>query len=934
MRRPQRFMRRDVFLLMLLAAVAVSAPGTIPKIPHDLPLLWPEEQRSFLQDGPGLLLSESQIDTLINQDTVGREQFIAGFLAGDPIPETEVNELAEGIERRQQLVGEEFVSYLDVRAKLLFLHGQPDIRTVVDCAETFKPLEIWSYRDAPDSEAEDLSRHLIESAAERKAKRDQEQSLVERDRERERERERQRRARAAGLPSSYVYRKPPAPLGPAPDLTPEQLAEKFELERHRHLVVYRPKPDEGYRLWLPIDSKRQIYNQEMEYWLEQWEELRSRIRGGRRFDRFVCDYSLIVDMVTGIDGLFGFQPNRPKNAELQAYLVPPDDLTIWALNASQTPVKEIPRLEAAELDIYFPKRDGQRMVTQGVVTLPPEVELETFQEGETSELRLKIEGMLEREGKIFDEFRMRFQLPAPPEGVDVPVALVFDRKLRPGNDFIMRAKVIEEISGKEVLLSRGFRVPSTATEMDKPPIPEEVLTAIGKSLDSQRIPGYDSLVVVPPESDVVFGLWRAEALVTGTRIVKVAFLLDGKVQLTRRRPPFTAELRLSEFPTEQIVRVEGYDEAGEVVASDEVVLNQPRGELRVRIIEPPRGRTARGSVKARAEVVVPEEKNVTQVEFLVNDKLQVTIENPPWEAEVSVPPGEELVYMTVAATLNDGARAEDVRFLVAPDYIEEVDVNLIELYTTVTDKNGLLIRGLEKDEFKVWEDGRPQQIAKFELVEDLPLTLGITIDTSGSMFESLGEAQRAAIGFLESIITPRDRCFALAFADRPALLMQRTSDVGAVAEVLENLVANGSTSLHDAIVTSLYYYRGVRGRRALVLLSDGDDTSSSLEFEESLEYAKRSGVSVFAIGLRIGKADVGARRKLEKLASETGGRTFYIKEASELASVYKDIERELRSQYLVAYSSDQQSESGTYHEVEIKVRDGKLKARTIRGYYS
>ncbi len=929
--RNHRFWRRDVFLLLLLAAVTVAAPGKLTDIPYQLPLLWPEEQRSFLQDGPGLLLSAGQIETLVNQDAIGREEFIVRFLDGDPIPETEENELVEGIRLRRELVAKEFVSYLDVRAQLLFLHGEPDVRTVVDCAETFKPLEIWSYRDTPETEGTDLARRLIASDAERRAKQreEDEKRRGESARKREREREEDR----LGLSPYYRWR-PRRPKVERQDLTPEELAQKFELERHRHLVVYRDKRDEPYRLWLPIDSKRKIYNPEMEYWLDQWEELRSKIRGGRRFDRTICDYSLVIDMVTGVDGLFGFQPNRPKNAQLQAFLVPPDDLAGWALAASQTQVEETPRLEAGELEIFFPELDGLRMVTQGVVTLPPEVELEAFEEGDTAELRLKIEGFVERGGKIFDEFRVRFQLPVPPEGVDIPVALVFDRKLRPGSEFLMRAKVIEEISGKELLLSRAFRVPSVPSAMERPPIPDAVLTAIGQNLDEQRIPGYDSLVLIPPESDVVFGLWRAEALVTGARIAKVAFFLDDKVQLTRRRPPFTAELRLSEYPTEQMVRAEGYDEAGEVVASDEVVLNQPHGELRVRILEPPRGRTASGSVKARAEVVVPEEKRVAQVEFLVNDKLQVTVEKPPWEAEVSVPPGEELVYMTVAATLNDGDRAEDVRFLVAPDFIEEVDVNLIELYTTVTDKNGLLIRGLEREEFKIWEDGRPQEIAKFELVEDLPLTLGITIDTSGSMFESLGEAQRAAVGFLENIITPRDRCFALAFADKPALLMQRTSDVGAVAEVLENLVANGSTSLHDAIVTSLYYYRGVRGRRALVLLSDGDDTSSSLEFDESLEYARRSGVSVFAIGLRIGKSEISARRKLEKLAEETGGRTFYIKDASELVHVYKDIERELRSQYLVAYNSDKQSDSGTYHEIEIKVRDGKLKARTIRGYYS
>ncbi len=924
MRRIYRPSRRVLLLILLLAAVTSAVPGTFSKVPYELPLLWPEDQRSFVQDGPGLLLSGAQIETLVNQDAIGREEFIVRFLANDPISETPENELLEGVRLRRALVAEEFVSYLDVRAQLLFLHGAPNYRTIVDCAETFNPLEIWSYT-APSGTK--LSRKLIPSEAERKAQ------VMEDAEEVEDEVERQRQLDRLGFaPSSYRRRALPSRIDI--DLTPEELAQRFELEQQRHLVVYRAKNDEPYRLWLPIDSKRGLYNPEMEYWLEQWEELRSRLRGGRRFDRTICDYSAIVDMVTGVDGLFGFQPNRPKNDELQAFLRPPDDLAAWAREAAATEVSATKVLEAANLEIQFPEMDGLRMLTRVVVTVPAEVEIEAFEEGDTAELRLKIEGNVERNGKVFDRFRVRFQLPAPEEGKPLPIALVFDRKLRAGQDFLLRAKVIEEISGKELLLSQGFRVPNKPIPIEEPPVPTERLIALGQDLDQKRIAGYDSLILIPPESEVVFGLWRAEVLVTGARIAKVAFFLDEAVQLTRRRPPFTAELRLSEYPTEQIVRVEGYDEDGEVVASDEVVLNQPRGELRVRILEPPRGRATHGTVKARAEVVVPEEKHVTQVEFRINDELQVTVDKPPWEAQVDVPPGQDLVYMTVVAELNDGARAEDVRFLVAPDYIEEVDVNLVELYTTVTDKSGLLIRGLEKEEFEIWEDGRPQEVAKFELVEDLPLTLGITIDTSGSMFESLGEAQRAAVGFLESIITPRDRCFALAFADKPALIMERTSDVGAVAAALNGLIADGSTSLHDAIVTSLYYYRGVRGRRALVLLSDGEDTSSSLEFEESLEYAKRSGVSVFTIGLGIGKTDIGVRRKLEKLAGETGGRTFYIKEATELSKVYEEIERELRSQYLVAYNSNQQGESGQYHEVEVKVRDGKLKARTIRGYYS
>ena len=103
------------------------------------------------------------------------------------------------------------------------------------------------------------------------------------------------------------------------------------------------------------------------------------------------------------------------------------------------------------------------------------------------------------------------------------------------------------------------------------------------------MPGVDSLVIVPPEDDVVLGLWRAEALVSGERISKVVFLVDGKPQLTAPQAPFQAEVRLAKYPTEQVVRAEGYDRPSELVAADEVVLNQPRGALEVRITAPKRG---------------------------------------------------------------------------------------------------------------------------------------------------------------------------------------------------------------------------------------------------------------------------------------------------------------------------------------------------------
>jgi len=846
---PRRF---SPFLLVLLT-VFLSLPvlGFVREVPFEPPLHWPEEHRAFFQDGPGWLLGDAEFERFLELDEDARGRFIAELLGRDPDPETPENELVEGIRNRRRLVTAEFLTYLDDRARLLFLHGAPNERETVDCPEVFKPLELWSY----------------------------------------------------GPPDAKHW-----------------------------LVLYRPAPETPWRLWLPVDSKRRLYNPEMEYWLEQWEELRGRLFG-RRFDRQICDLARRVDKVTGIDGLFGFEPDRPTTEWTAAHLAPPDDLAAWARQAAATePPGAPPLAETAEIEMFYPQREGLRLLAQALVRLPARTEVEPFVEGEKAEIRLSAEGLLERQGKIFSRFRLRFQLPVPEEGSEQPLALVVNRRLRPQQEFLLRLRLEEETSGRQLLLSHAVEVPAEPDAGASLTL-AEVLAAVGQDADEPEPSRRGDLVILPPESDVIFGLWRVEALVTGDRIEKVAFFLDDRQVLARNRPPYTAELRLATYPTEQVVRVEGYDDDDNLVASDEVVLNQPRGELQVRILEPEQGRTfAAGPAEVRAEVVVPEEKKVREVQFLVNEELQATLEQPPWDATVQVP-AEELVYLTVAAVLDDGSRAESVRFLRAPDYVEEIDVDLVELYTTVTDSSGRPVQGLAEEDFRVIENGRVQEIAKFQLVENLPLTLGIAIDTSGSMFESLGEAQRAATGFLENVITPRDRCFALSFDDRPRLLMPRTSDVGAVAARLEDLTSGGATSLHDAIVTSLYYYRGIRGRRALVLLSDGEDTSSTLEFSEALEYARRSGVAIYTIGLRIGIAQIGIRRKLDNLAQETGGRTFHIGEASELAGVYEEIERELRSQYLLAYNSSLPDDEAGFREVEVEVRGGKLKARTIRGYY-
>jgi len=825
------------------------------------PLSWPEEQRAFWQDGPGLLLTEEQRTSFLALDETGRAAFVRDFLDRDPVPETPENELREGIARRRRLAALEVETPLDVRARLLFLHGLPVAREVIDCG-VFKPLELWSYGATP--------------------------------------------------------------------------------ETARPLVLYRPGASEPFRLWVPMDSKKALYASEALRWVEDFDEMRLR---GKRVDRFFCPDSRKVDAATGVVGLRGVvvasvdkigpdgtvDPSKGKDyywarpKDRAAFLGPPADLAAWAREAAATRLPPaVGILETEHLDLDFPYREGQRLMARGVVAVQSAGLVTAEVEGKPR-VRLRVEGLIERGGQIFETFRVRYRVPVPADGGAIP--LVFEKALRPGQRFLLRLRIVDEGNEAQAVLAQSLEVPNDPVSRLGPQVAG---AAPGESLP----PGLgrrDSLLLLPPLGEVMISAWRAEAVVTGDRIQKVVFLVDGTPQLTRSQAPFSAEVRLDPFPREQVVRAEGYDAGGELVAADQVVLNQARGTFRVTLEEPRRGAHPTGTVTARADVAVPEEQKVESVEFKVNDATVARLTEPPWQTPIEVPPGDGTAWVSVTARLEDGTQAEDVRFLRSPNNLEEMDVDLVELYASVTDGSGHFLRGLEAKDFEVLEDGKPQTLSRFEVVETFPITLGFLIDTSTSMADSLVEAQRAAADLLSHLMTPRDRAFAVGFSTFPYVVISPTDDASGVAQALEGVKAMGRTSFYDALITGLYYFRNTKGQRALIVLTDGDDTASLSSWTQALEYTKRSGVVVYPIGLGIGVLSLNARSKLEALAQETGGRVFFIQHADELGTVYGQIEDELRSRYYLAFNSNRKEEATGFRPIEVKVHKGR--ARTARGYY-
>jgi Ca-activated chloride channel family protein len=831
--------QRAVFAALAgLAALALAAPLRAQGVED-------ERVRRFLEEGPSLLLPAAERAALAAADPAGRRDRVRAFLARDPAPDTPARDLAAAIDRRTRQLAAANLSPFDDRGRLMFLLGPPDERRKVECAETYRALELWRWGS--------------DAAA-------------------------------------------------------------------RWAVLYRPSGGRHHKLWRPTDSKRVLYTDEMEYLLEQIEELRGRVRG-QRPDLAFCKDARDLDRITGVSGLFGFERKRMSDADVDALLAPPADLAAWVRGVLAAPPAEGEKpLAEPDVRVSFPARRDQRLVTRIRLDLPADAGLESVAASGGREVRVAVSGMIDRPQGVFEEFRNRFVFAPPAPGT--PVTLLVERALRPGERFVARLEVRDETSGRVAWVERGFTVPDQPVP-EPEPVPQGAVR--GQDLGLARLGERDSLVLLPPVEDVVFGLFRAEAIVVGERIRKVVFLLDGKPQLSRSAPPWTAELRLPDIPKETVVRAEGYDADGARIAADEILLNEPQGEPRVRLLEPARGKRVAGTVHARAAVVVTEGRRIEKVEFKLNDDVVATLEQPPWEATIDVPSGGSLAYLTVTATYDDGTTVEDFRVLNSTDFVEQIEVELVELYATVTDRSGRLVDDLPESTFRLLDNGRPQKIARFEHVRDLPLTLGLLLDVSGSMRESLVEAKTAASDFLTRVMTPRDRCFAVGFAERPGLLMPLTSDARAIEVAFRDLPALGSTSLHDALVYALYQFKGVRGRKALVLLSDGDDTSSIVPWESALAYAERSGAAIYTIGLGIGKGTLSIRRKLESLAAETGGRTFFVDKAAELSGVYAEIDRELRSQYLLAFAPDPPAKEGERHTLTIQVEGG-YKARAARGY--
>ena len=279
----------------------------------------------------------------------------------------------------------------------------------------------------------------------------------------------------------------------------------------------------------------------------------------------------------------------------------------------------------------------------------------------------------------------------------------------------------------------------------------------------------------------------------------------------------------------------------------------------------------------------------------------------------------------------------------APSF--RVGVDLVSLNVTVTEGTRY-VTDLSAEDFNVFEDGVKQDVTFFNRT-NLPIALALLLDTSASMDTKLPTAQEAAIGFARRL-RPQDLAEVIDFDSRVVMLQNFTSNAAELEQAIRKTSAGGSTSLFNAVYIALKDLKKVVAkstdeirRQAIVVLSDGEDTSSLLAFEEVLDLAKRSETAIYSIGLRAGdgtgsgtKGFKEAEFVLKQFSQETGGRSFFPNQLADLAHVYGQISDELSSQYTVGYTSRNPKRDGSWRRLVVRVNRPNLTARAKLGYFA
>jgi VWFA-related protein len=405
-------------------------------------------------------------------------------------------------------------------------------------------------------------------------------------------------------------------------------------------------------------------------------------------------------------------------------------------------------------------------------------------------------------------------------------------------------------------------------------------------------------------------------------VASVQLFLDDAPVATDEARPFRLTVDVGPVAMMRTLKVVGYNDSAEAIGEDVATVNDRLDAFRVAITSPSE-QFVHGPSAIAVDVHVPETRKLARVELYWKEQLVATVKGPPFRTPFTFP--DEFGYVRAVGVLDDGTTVEDARIVNAAGTSASVDVRAVTLYATVTDAHGNRVEGLRAEDFLVEDEGAAVPVNVIRAT-DTPVTVGIAIDSSGSMKEWIFQALELANGFVRSGEGSPDRTFVTAFDNTPRIVHTASSDVASLRERILGITVAGGTSIFDGVIFTLQQFQEVPGRKALLLISDGQEGFSSQSAAAAIRTARAAAIPIYTLSQR-------SSDSLAELSEATGGVSFHGVRENERQAVFTRIRDDVRGQYLITFQP-RTGKAGMWRKLAVRTKRGELKVRAVSGYYA
>ncbi|MCU1348820.1 MAG: Mg-chelatase subunit ChlD [Acidobacteria bacterium] len=413
----------------------------------------------------------------------------------------------------------------------------------------------------------------------------------------------------------------------------------------------------------------------------------------------------------------------------------------------------------------------------------------------------------------------------------------------------------------------------------------------------------------------------------GFENAKVSITVDGQKLADGLRSPYKVSVDFGPAAVEHRISVVAVSPAKQRVQWQETV-NKGLLPLTVKV----RAIDAANHI-FEATATAPDDDPIAAVEFWDSGMKLSSISEPPYRFTI---PAESFRdgFVQVTAKTRSGLEAADFWSSKGDVHVEQVDVRTVPIFVSVVDGKGQTRTDVDRSLFKIFDNDAEGKILEFGQAFDQPISIALLLDSSASMTYELTNATTAARAFIARMMKPNDRCTLYAIRDVPRRLQELTADKALIQKAIDAMSPGGQTALYDSISSAIRELRDEKNRRAIVILTDGGDTSSMATFDEIDKIATEAGIPIYFIAYDSGDpADAHEIDRMNYLAGQTGG---FVVTASQrnLQARYNEIEKDLRAQYAILYQVTDFARRNEWRKIKVTLKAPQLNARTIRGYYA